>query len=92
MKHHLLLTEIIEGLLKVIKEIPTLFRLHYYIINVGFDVPPNLIFQDDVHTLLVCSSPVLQPEGHLGVTENPERRYERCFLFVVCGEANLTIT
>jgi hypothetical protein len=32
-----------------------LFCLHHYIINVCFDVPPNLVFQDDVHALLIRS-------------------------------------
>jgi hypothetical protein len=36
--------EIVEGLFEVVKQIPTLFRLHHYIINVSFDVSPNLIF------------------------------------------------
>jgi hypothetical protein len=75
-KHHLVHTEIVEGLFEVVKQILMLFRLHHYIINVGFDVPPNLIFQDDVHVLLICSSPILLPEGHLGATKNPERRNE----------------
>jgi hypothetical protein len=43
-KHHLELTQIVKGLVEVVKQIPTLFRLHYYIINVGFDVPPDLTF------------------------------------------------
>jgi hypothetical protein len=34
-----------------------LFLLHHYVINVGFDVSPNLSFQDDVYTLLVCPPP-----------------------------------
>jgi hypothetical protein len=68
------------------------FRLHHYIINVGFDVSSNLIFQDDVHTFLIYSSPIFQPEGHLGVAENPKWHDKRCFLFVVCSEADLMIT
>jgi hypothetical protein len=80
-----------EDLCEVVKQIPTLFRLHHYIINIGFNVSPNLIFLDDVYALLICSSPILQPEGHLGVTENPERRDKGCFLFIICGEANLMI-
>jgi hypothetical protein len=65
--------------------------LHRYIINVGFDVSSNLIFQDDVYTLLICSSLIFHHEGHLGVTENPEQRDEGCFLFDFCGEADLMI-
>jgi hypothetical protein len=53
-----------------------LFRLHHYIINVGLDVSSNLSFQDDMHALLIYSSPVFQPEGHLGVAENPKWRDE----------------
>jgi hypothetical protein len=30
-----------------------LFRLNYYVINVGFDVSPNPSFQDDVYALLI---------------------------------------
>jgi hypothetical protein len=43
-KHHLIFTEIIECLFEVIKQILLLFRLHHYVINVGFDVSPNLSF------------------------------------------------
>jgi hypothetical protein len=68
-----------------------LFRLHHYIINVSFDVPPNLTFQDCVYTFLICSSPILEPERHLGVTENHKRRNERCFFLIVDGEADLVI-
>jgi hypothetical protein len=43
--------EIIKGFFEIVKQIPTLFRLHHDIINVGLDVPPNLRLQDDVkHT------------------------------------------
>jgi hypothetical protein len=54
-KHHLVLMEIVECLFEVIEQIPLHFQLHHYIINVGFDVLPNLSFQDNVHTLLVCA-------------------------------------
>jgi hypothetical protein len=47
--------KIVECLFEVVKQIPFLFLLHYYIINVGFDIPPNLSFQDGVYTLLVCA-------------------------------------
>jgi hypothetical protein len=66
-KHHLILTEIVECLCEVVKQIPMFFRLQHHVINVGFDISPNLIFQDDVYALLICSSPILLPEGHLGV-------------------------
>jgi hypothetical protein len=83
--------EIVECPCEVVKQIPTLFRLYHYIINLGFDVSPNLISQDDVYALLICSSPILQRKRHLGITENPERYDEGCFLFVVYGEADLMI-
>jgi hypothetical protein len=40
----LVLMEIVEGLYEVVKQVPMLFQIHHYIINVGFDVPPNLVF------------------------------------------------
>jgi hypothetical protein len=58
-KHHPVLTEIVEGFFEAVKQIPLLFRLHHYVINVGFNIPPNLSFQDDVYTLLICGSHVL---------------------------------
>jgi hypothetical protein len=72
-------------------QIPSLFRLHHYIINVSFNVLPDLTFQDYVYTFLICSSPVPKPERHLGVTENPKRRNERYFFFIVNGKADLMI-
>jgi hypothetical protein len=68
-----------------------LFQLHHYIINVSFDVPLDLTFQDCVYTFLICSSPVLKPERHLSVTENPKQCNERYFFLVVNGEADLVI-
>jgi hypothetical protein len=68
-----------------------LFQLHHYVINVGFDVSPNLMFQDDVNTLLVRCSPIFKPECHLCVTEDPERCDERCFFFIVNNKADLMI-
>jgi hypothetical protein len=68
-----------------------LFRLYHYIIYVSFNIPPNLTFQDYVYTFFICSSPVLEPERHLSVTENSERRDERHFFFIVNGEADLVI-
>jgi hypothetical protein len=68
-----------------------LFRLHYHVINIGFDVSPDLILQDDVNALLLSSSPVLEAEGHLGVTEAPKWCDERYFSFIVNGEADLMI-
>jgi hypothetical protein len=67
-----------------------LFRLYYYVINVSFDVPPNLRLQDNVNALLISCSPILQPECHLGITENPKRCDERCF-FIINGKADLMI-
>jgi hypothetical protein len=90
-KHHLILTEIVEVLSKVIKQIPLLFRLHHYIINVGFDISPNLGFQDDVNTLLICRSSNFKTKCRLCVAENSERCDERCFIFVVDSKADLMI-
>jgi hypothetical protein len=64
--------EILGGLFDVVKQIPTLFGLHYYVININFDVSSNLRLQDDVNALLINYSPVLQPECHLGVTKDPK--------------------
>jgi hypothetical protein len=55
--------EIVEGLFEVVKQIPLLFRLHHYVINVGFDVSPNLRLQDNVNTLLICRSPIFSPNA-----------------------------
>jgi tRNA A22 N-methylase len=57
-KNHLVLMEIVEGLFEVVKQIILLFLLHHYVVNVGFDVSPNLRLQDDVNTLLICGSPI----------------------------------
>jgi hypothetical protein len=51
--HHLVLTEIIEGLFEIVKQTPMIFRIHYHVINIGFDVSPNPRFQDDVNALLI---------------------------------------
>jgi hypothetical protein len=45
--------KIVKGLFEVIKQIPTLFQRYHNIINVGFDISPNLIFEDDVYALLI---------------------------------------
>jgi hypothetical protein len=90
-KYHLVPTEIVEGLFEVVKQIPMLFRLHYYDINVIFDVPPNPRLQDDVNALLIRSFLILQPECHLGIIGNPKRCDGRCFFFIVNGEADLMI-
>jgi hypothetical protein len=71
-KHHLELTQIVEGLFEV-KQILTLFLLHHYIINVSFDIPPDLTFQDCAYIFLICRSPILEPKRHLGVIENLKR-------------------
>jgi hypothetical protein len=44
-----------------------------------------------MYASLICSSPVLEPECHLSVTENPERCDERYFFFIGNGEADLVI-
>jgi hypothetical protein len=62
--------EIAECLFEVVKLIPTPFRLHYHIINICFDVSPDLRLQDDMNAHLICGSPVLQLERHLSVTED----------------------
>jgi hypothetical protein len=33
--------------------------LYQYIINVGFDISPNLSFQYDVYALLICDPSIL---------------------------------
>jgi hypothetical protein len=42
------------------------------IIDISFDVFPNLRLQDDMNALLISCSLVLQPECHLGVIEDPK--------------------
>jgi hypothetical protein len=66
-KHHLLLTEAVECLFKVVKQTPRLFRLHYHVIIVCLDVSSDLSFLDDLNALLICSSPVLEVEHYLCV-------------------------
>jgi hypothetical protein len=68
-----------------------LFWLHYYVINIGFDVSPDLRLQDDVNALLIGCSPVLQSECHLGVTEDPKWCDEHYFFFIINDEAGLMI-
>jgi hypothetical protein len=53
-----------------------LFQLYHYIINVGFDVCLNLIFQDGVYALLIRAPPLLQLECILSVAENLKQRDE----------------
>jgi hypothetical protein len=89
--HHLVLTEIVECLFEVIKQIPTLFQLHYYIINISFDVSPNLRLRYDVNALLIGYSPIPQPKCHLRVTEDPKWCDEQCFFVIINGEADLMI-
>jgi hypothetical protein len=90
--NHIVLTDIVECLFEVVKQIPTLFRLHYYVINISFNISPNLRLQDDVNALLLGRFPILQPECHLGVTEDHKWCDEHCFFFVVSGEVDLMIT
>jgi hypothetical protein len=49
--------EIVEGLFEVVKQIPLLFLLHHYVVNVGFNISPNLRLQDDVNTLMIHAPP-----------------------------------
>jgi hypothetical protein len=58
-KHHLVLTEIVECLFEVVKQIPILFQLHHHIINVRINTSSDLGFQDDMYALPICSPPIL---------------------------------
>jgi hypothetical protein len=78
-KHYHVLMEIVEGLSEVVKQIPTLFRLHYHIINISFDISSNLRLQDDLNALLMCSSPILEVECHLSIAEDSKWSYKRYF-------------
>jgi hypothetical protein len=69
-KLHLVLTEIVEGLFVILKQIPTLFQLHYHIIYVCLNISSDLSFQDDLDALLICSSPALETECHLSIAED----------------------
>jgi hypothetical protein len=82
--------KIVEGLFEVVKKILH-FQLHDYAVNVGFDVFPNLGFQDDVNTLLIRCAPVFEPECQLCVAEDPERCDEHYFFFIVNSKADLMI-
>jgi hypothetical protein len=70
--------KIVKDLFDVVKQIPTLFSLYHYIINISFDVPPNLVFQDDVYALLICTPPVLEPECHLSIVKD-FKRCDECY-------------
>jgi hypothetical protein len=83
--------KIVEDLFEAIKQIPTLFRLHYHIINICFNISPQLRLQDDLNTLLICDSLVLQPKHHFSIAEDSKWSNERYFFFIVNGEANLMI-
>jgi hypothetical protein len=55
-------------------------RLFYY-----------LTFQDDMHALLICGSPVLESECHLCVAEDSKWSDEHYFFFVVTSDVDLII-
>jgi hypothetical protein len=44
-----------------------------------------------MNTLLISSSPVFEAESYLSVTKDPKWHDERCFFFIVNGEADLMI-
>jgi hypothetical protein len=76
-------------LLRLSSSSPTLFRLHYHIINVCLNVPSDLSFQDDLDALLICSSLILETKCHLSITEDSKWSNKRCFFFIVNGEVDL---
>jgi hypothetical protein len=68
-----------------------LFQLHYHIINICLDISSDLFFRDDLNALLICSSPVHQTKFHLSIVVDSKWSDERCFFFIVNGEADLMI-
>jgi hypothetical protein len=78
-KHHLVLTEIVECLFEVVKQIPMPFQLHYHIINVRLNISSNLSLQYDLNVLLIYSSPILEVGHHLCVAENSKWGDEHSF-------------
>jgi hypothetical protein len=88
--------EIIKGFFEIVKQIPTLFRLHHDIINVGLDVPPNLGLQGGGKNTSEREPPpppppVLEAEGHLCIIEDPKWCDKCYFFFIINSKANLMI-
>ena len=54
------------------------FGLNYNVVNVGFNGPPNEVPKTLKHTMLVCSTSVLQTEWHGDIAERSEGGDERC--------------
>jgi hypothetical protein len=77
--------EVAKGFFEVVKQISTLFRLHYNIINVNFIIPSGLSLQDDLYDILIRSLAVFDVEHHLCVTEDSKWDDERCIFFIVNG-------
>jgi hypothetical protein len=83
--------EIVKCLFEAVNKIPTLFRLNYHIVKVCLDISSNFSRQDDLNTLLICSSPVLEAKCHLCAAEDSKWSDERYFFFVVNNKADLVI-
>ena len=63
----------------------------YHIINVHLNVPTQLIAEDHVECLLICSPHIFQAERHHFVAVNPSRGDEGTMDSVVFSHRYLTI-
>ena len=60
--------EVVERLLEVDEVILAVGRLDHHVVDVGLQVPSQLLGEDLVDHSLVCGPCVLQAEGHNSVT------------------------
>jgi hypothetical protein len=67
-------------------------RVHDDVVNIDFQVAPDLPFEAEVHTTLVCGPYVLQSERHFHIAKTAEGGDERGGGLVCTSEAYLVIT
>ena len=66
--------------------------LNNYIVDVGLDVVPYLIFKAMLNSSLICRTSIFESEGHGGVTVGVEGCDEGCFDLILLLQRDLAIT
>ena len=80
-----------ECFAEVVKECLFLLGLDDDVVHLYLNIAADLLLQAVLHHTLVCSTRVLEPEGHRRVTVDTKGCDERCLLFVFLLHPDLVV-
>ena len=91
-QHHLVFPEVVEGLPEVTYQVGTFPGHDSDVVDVGVNIPTDLLLQASLHYTLVSRTCIFQTKRHSNIAISTKRRNKGCRFLIRLLHPNLMIT